>query len=294
MTTATSAKAPNQNGTIQKAAARTAAKTGTQPTSIKGWLKAYTPEIARALPAQIGPERFQRICMTALTANPKLGECTPASFIGAVMNAAQLGLEPNTPLGQAYLIPYKNKGVMEVQFQCGYKGLIQLARRSGEISMLQAQTVYENDEFEYELGLDPKLKHVPAKGNRGKAVAYYAFYKTKSGDYSFEVAYKDEVDAFARKYSQSYAKGYSTPWKTNFDEMAKKTLLKQVLKYAPMSTEVASQIQTDSTIKHYDPKAADDVMKDLSLVHDETEYIDVEYEESLESKTDPVTGEVHE
>lgn len=290
--TSQTAKSPNQQGIIKTAAASTPVKK--QPATLKGWLKNYEKEIARALPAQVSPERFNRICMTALTGNKNLQQCTPASFIGAVMNAAQLGLEPNTPLGQAYLIPYKNKGVMEVQFQCGYKGLIQLARRSGEISMLQAQTVYENDEFEYELGLDPKLKHVPAKGNRGKAIAYYAFYKTKSGDYSFEVAYKDEIDAFARKYSQSYAKGYSTPWKTNFDEMAKKTLLKQVLKYAPMSTEVASQIQTDSTIKHYDPKAADDVMKDLSLVHDETEYIDVEYEESLESKTDPVTGEVHE
>lgn len=301
MTTTTTAKAPNQAGTIQKAAAHNAVKAGGQPTTIKGWLKAYTTEIARALPAQIGPDRFNRICMTALTANPKLGECTPASFIGAVMNAAQLGLEPNTPLGQAYLIPFRNKGKMEVQFQIGFKGLIQLARRSGEISMIQAQTVYDNDEFTYELGLDPVLKHVPAKGDRGKSIAYYAFYKTRSGDYAFEVAYKPEMEQFARTYSQAYSKGYSSPWKTNFDEMAKKTLLKRVLKYAPMSTEIAMQVQSDSTIKHYDPNADQDTMKDLTLAHDETEYIEAEYEETpeqeqddLDTRTDPVTGEVRE
>lgn len=107
------------------------------------------------------------------------------------------------------------------------------------------------------------------------------------------------MDKFARTYSQAYSKGYSSPWKTNFDEMAKKTLLKRVLKYAPMSTEIAMQVQSDSTIKHYDPTADQDSMKDLTLVHDETEYIEAEYEETpeqeqddLDAKTDPVTGEV--
>ena len=117
MTTTSTAKALNQNGAIQKAAAHNAVKAGGQPTTIKGWLKAYTSEIARALPAQIGPDRFNRICMTALTTNPKLGECTPASFIGAVMNAAQLGLEPNTPLGQAYLIPTATRGRWKSSFR---------------------------------------------------------------------------------------------------------------------------------------------------------------------------------
>ena len=114
------------------------------------------------------PERFTRITLSALSTNAKLQETTPQSFLGAMMTAAQLGLEPNTPLGQAYLIPFRNKGVLECQFQLGYKGLIDLAYRSGQISVIQAHTVYENDEFEYELGLDPKLKHVPAKGRQGK------------------------------------------------------------------------------------------------------------------------------
>lgn len=285
------AKSPNQAGAIAQATASKPAKAG-KPKDIKGWLKAYSNEIAKALPAQIGPDRFNRICASALTANPKLGECTPASFIGAVLNSAQLGLEPNTPLGQAYLIPYKNKGVLECQFQVGYRGLIQLARNSGEIALIKAHTIYENDEFNYELGLNPSISHIPARTNRGKAVGYYAFYKTKDGDFDFEVAWKDEIEAFARKYSMAYAKGWTSPWTTNFDEMAKKTLIKRVLKYAPVATEKARQIENDTTIKRFDPAAEDEMMKDLSLVQDQT-VIEVEYEESdIDAKTDPVTGEV--
>ena len=92
--------------------------------SIADLIKAMEPQIKRALPSTITPERFTRIALSALNTTPKLKECTQMSFLSALMNAAQLGLEPNTSLGQAYLIPYKNKGVYEVQFQIGYKGLL--------------------------------------------------------------------------------------------------------------------------------------------------------------------------
>lgn len=250
-------------------------KQSKQPTSIKGWLGAYEAQIAKALPTQIGHERFQRICMTAITQNKLLANCTPQSFIGCVLNAAQLGLEPNTPLGQAYLIPYKNykTGEYQCQFQIGYRGMIELARRSGEIAMIKAQTVYENDEFHYELGLDPFITHVPAVGERGKAVAYYAFYKTKSGDFDFEVATVQEIAAHRNKYS----KAKNSPWNTEFDAMAKKTLIKRVLKFAPLSTEVARQIQTDETVKNFIPEN-EEAMEDLSLMPNEV--FDAEYEES--------------
>ena len=103
------------------------------------------------------------------------------SFLGALMNAAQLGLEPNTPLGQAYLIPYRNKGKLECQFQIGYKGLIDMVYRNENIQTVQAQCVYENDDFQYELGLDPKLVHKPALKDRGtpeKTVLYENLIKT--------------------------------------------------------------------------------------------------------------------
>ena len=165
------------------------------------------------------------------------------------MQAAQLGLEPNTPLGQAYLIPYKNKGVLECQFQVGYKGMLDLAYRSESIKTVQAYIVYQNDKFEYELGLDPKIKHIPARENRGEAIYVYAIFKTDNGGYGFEVMSIDDVKKHGQKYSKSFNSQYS-PWTTNFEEMAKKTVIKKVLKYAPLKTEFATAIAVDEgTIK---------------------------------------------
>ena len=143
----------------------------TRNMTIVDMVKALEPEIRRALPTVLTPERFTRMALSAINNTPELANCTPMSFIAALMNAAQLGLEPNTPLGQAYLIPYKNKGVLECQFQLGYKGLIDLAYRSGQIQVIQAQTVREFDYFEYQYGLDSKLVHRPGTGDRGEFTA---------------------------------------------------------------------------------------------------------------------------
>lgn len=216
--------------------------------TMKDYVESMSGEIAKALPSVITPERFTRITLSALSTNPQLQQTTPQSFLGAMMTAAQLGVEPNTPLGQAYLLPYKNKGVLETQFQLGYRGLMDLAYRSGEISVIQAHTVYENDEFHYEFGLEPKLEHKPAIKDRGDAVAYYAMFKTKDGGYGFEVMSVQDVKLHAKKYSKSYDSAYS-PWTTNFDEMAKKTVLKRVLKYAPLKSDFARQVTADESIK---------------------------------------------
>ena len=117
----------------------------TKNMSMPDMVKAMMPEIRKALPSVITPERFTRIALSALNNTPALQQCSPMSFIASLLNSAQLGLEPNTPLGQAYLIPYKNKGQMECQFQIGYKGLIDLAYRNGQMQTIQAQAVYEND-----------------------------------------------------------------------------------------------------------------------------------------------------
>lgn len=216
------------------------------PKTMQQYIKSMEGEIAKALPAVITPERFTRMVLSAISVNPKLAECTPKSFLGAMMTAAQLGVEPNTALGQAYLIPYRNHGIMECQFQLGYKGLIDLAYRSGEVSIIQAHVVHENDEFTYEFGLDPQLKHLPATSDRGEAIAYYAMFKTKSGGYGFEVMSVDDARAHAKRYSKSAGNG---PWQTNFDEMAKKTVLKKVLKYAPLKSDFVRGIAQDETIK---------------------------------------------
>ena len=137
------------------------AQVSQKPKKMQDYIKKMQGEIAKALPSVLTPERFTRITLSALSTNAKLAETTPQSFLSAMMTAAQLGLEPNTPLGQAYLIPFwngKNK-CLECQFQLGYKGLIDLAYRSGEVSVIQAQIVYENDEFSYSFGLIPVEAH---------------------------------------------------------------------------------------------------------------------------------------
>ena len=251
--------------------------------TMQGYIKAMEPAIKKALPSVITPERFTRMVLSALSATPKLAECTPQSFLAAMMTAAQLGVEPNTALGQAYLLPYRNHGQMECQFQLGYKGLIDLAYRSGEVSVIQAHTVYENDVFEYELGMDPKLRHVPAKADRGEAIAYYAMFKTKDGGYGFEVMSVDDVQRHAQRYSKSYGSG-SSPWRSNFDEMAKKTVLKRALKYAPLKSDFVRGVAQDETIKA-------DLSDEMYAVPDETVY-ETEGEEIDSAAVDAETGEV--
>ena len=222
----------------------------------------------------------RQVLEQALSTNPKLAQTTPQSFLGAMMTAAQLGLEPNTPLGQAYLIPFKNHGTLECQFQLGYKGLIDLAYRSGEVSVIQAQVVYSNDDFSYSFGLNPELKHVPAKSDRGDPIAVYAMFRTKDGGYGFEVMSMDDIRAHARKFSKAFGNG---PWQTNFEEMAKKTVLKRVLKYAPLKSDFVRGMAQDETIK---TELSEDMYSVPGVVieAEDVDYSDVEVDES--------TGEV--
>lgn len=247
--------------------------------TLRDYIKSMEGEIKKALPSVLTPERFTRMMLSAVSNTPKLPECTPKSFLAAMMSAAQLGLEPNTPLGQAYLIPFKNKGVLEVQFQVGYKGLIDLAYRSGEVDIIQAQAVHENDVWECEFGIEPKLKHIPADTNRGEVVRYYAMFRTKTGGYGFEVMSVDDIKAHAAKYSQSFNSSFS-PWKSNFDAMAKKTVLKQCLKYAPMKSDFVKAIASDETIKH-------ELSEDMYSVTDETVY-----EDAIEAEAEVISEEV--
>jgi len=238
-----SVKTPIQDAALERNAPAT-----DRPQTIQQYVKKMEKEIVRALPSGITPERFMRIVLSALSANPRLAECSPQSFLGAMMTAAQLGVEPNTPLGQAYLIPYHNKktGRVECQFQLGWKGLVDLAYRGGEVNVIQSQVVCENDCFEYAFGLEPLLRHVPAKADRGAATNVYALFKTKEGGYGFDVMTLDEIRTHANRYSQTVSSG---PWATNFEEMAKKTVLKRVLKLAPLKSDTARAMSADEAIR---------------------------------------------
>lgn len=240
--------------TIQKRAEENAAPANRSTTI--ALINQMQGAIKRALPSVLTPERFSRIAVSALSTTPKLGECHPMTFIGAMMTAAQLGLEPNTPLGQAYLIPFWNGKTkrLEVQFQLGYKGLIELAYRSGRISTIQAHVVYENDSFEYSYGLEPSLRHVPTLKDRGDPIAVYAAFHTTDGGSGFTVMSWNDVMAHAQRYSKSYGSG---PWQTNPEEMAKKTVLKKVLKYAPLASDFVRGLEADGTVK-------EDIDEDMS------------------------------
>ncbi len=243
------------------------------------------PAIAQAIPKHLTPDRLLRIATTSIRTNPKLKVCTPESLLGAVMQCAQLGLEPSI-LGHAYLIPYKNKKKEngkewyedECQFQIGYKGLIELARRTGQISSIIAHAVHDKDVFEYEYGINDKLRHVPADGERGTIVRYYAVAKFKDGGYAFVVMSRRDIEIHRDKFSKTKSYG---PWVDHFDEMAKKTVLKALMKYMPISVEFQKAVDQDETTKRFDNTAED--MTDVIDVTDWTEAgsSDVEVDELL-------------
>ena len=259
----------NLPGCMAEQQAQLATRPASGKQALSHYIKQMEGEIKKALPTVLTPERFTRIIMSALSANPKLAETTPQSFLAAMMTAAQLGVEPNTPLGQAYLIPYWNNKtkVYECQFQLGYKGLIDLAYRSGEVTTIQAHVVYENDDFTYSLGLEPELRHIPARSGRGEPIYVYAMFQTKSGGYGFEVMSIEDIREHAKQYSQSYKSSYS-PWVTHFEEMAKKTVLKQALKYAPMKSDFVRGLAADETVK---VELAEDMYTVSSVVIDAEE-----------------------
>lgn len=229
--------------------------------TLNALLKRMGPEIQRALPKHMDADRIARIALTAVRTTPKLLECDQTSFLAAIMQSAQLGVEPNTGLGQAYLIPYGKN----VQFQLGYKGLIDLAVRSGQYKAIYAHEVYENDEFEFSYGLVKDLIHKPAAIPDGEPVGYYAVYHLQNGGYDFVFWTRERIDQHAKKFSQAVQKGWTSPWKTNYDAMAKKTVLKEVLKYAPKSIELQKTVEADSTIKN-------EISDDMSNVIDVTDY----------------------
>jgi len=241
-------------------------------------INAMKPEIARALPKHLDADRLLRIAVTAVRVNPKLQLCTQDSLLAGVMTAAQLGLEPNTPLQQAFLIPYSNsvniagqwKKIMEVQFQLGYQGVLDLAYRTAQYKDIYAEGVYAKDHFKYCLGLNRDLIHEPCEEeDRGDLTHVYAVYHTKNGGYDFKVWTVAKIRKHAKQFSQSYEskKGAWQASDASFLGMCKKTVLLDLLKYGPKSIEFAKQITTDETVKR-------DIGEDMT----EVPAIDISYE----------------
>lgn len=217
-----------------------------KPKGISALLQANAAQIAAALPKHLTNERFQRQAYTLWRNNPALQAVEPMSFLAAMMTAAQLGLDLTPTLGQAYIIPYKGRA----QFQLGYKGMLDLAYRTGMFKRIEAREVYEKDQFEIAYGLDGTLRHKPLlQGDRGGVIGYYALFELHNGGASWLYLSKDDALKHAQKYSEAYKAGRTTPWTTDFDEMAKKTAVKGLLKYAPLSTEFRTNFTQDETVR---------------------------------------------
>jgi len=191
--------------------------------------------INEILPKGFDVGRLVRVMTSQIRQNPKLGMCDPYSFMHAVMTCAQLGLEPSKTLGRVHLIPFKR----DVQCIIGYQGLIELARRSGEITEIYAEVIYSNDDFTYHLGTDKKLEHIPnMSDDRGEFKAAYAVAKYKNGGNHVVVMAKPEIEKI-----RTGVRYENKIWNDHYDEMAKKTAIRRLSKFLPMSVEIESAAQ---------------------------------------------------
>jgi len=232
--------------------AKAAPKTlvGMKSQDIARLLDAYKLQIAQVLPKHLTTERVMQLATTLVSRNPDIKSCTLPSIIGAVMNAAMLGLDLTPQFGECYMIPYNNKsGVKELEFQIGYKGWIKLFRNTGLISNIYAECVREGDLFDVELGLRYDLQHKPNYGKRGKLIFTYCVVKFKDGAYNFKVlAESDVYSRRARSKSYTNAVKYKTdksPWITDEEAMWNKSAVLGIRAFIPSNTELAQAAMTD-------------------------------------------------
>lgn len=216
-------------------------------------------ELAKMLPKTLSIDRLLKVATIAATTTPALLQCDVPSLVAAIGLCAQLGLEPNTVLGHAYLVPFNTKRkdasgnerwVKSVQVIIGYKGLIALARRSGQIVSIAAHEVCKNDNFELEYGLDEKLVHVPSMGDRGDVIGFYSVAKLEGGGYAFEfmsthqvLQIRDGSQGFQQ--AKKYNKDKEHPWTAHFTEMGRKTAIRRLAKYLPLSIEFQTAAAVD-------------------------------------------------
>lgn len=204
-------------------------------------------QVRLALPAGLSPERMVRQAMTLVQKTPGLLECDHVSIIAGLIQAAELGLELSGPLGHAYLVPRYDKHARckKAVFQVGYRGLANLAFRSGQVASMPVRTVYELDELEIQYGTANALFHRPAKGNRGNAVGYYALAVLKTGGHDFEYLTREEAEFHRQKYARD-----NPIWSSNFDEMASKTAVRKLCDRLPLCPEAQIAASLDRLGEH--------------------------------------------
>lgn len=227
---------------------------------VKGLLERRRDEFAKALAGRVDPDAFVRVAYSTITKQPKLLEATQASLLMSLLEAASLGLVPNSVMGEAYIVPFNNKvkdengkerWEVQAQFIPGYRGLAKLARQSGEITNVIARAVRDGDYFEVVQGTDEKLVHKPEPSLASRELTrVYAVAHFREGPPMFDVMERWEVN---RIMGRSKSKDYG-PWKTDYDEMAKKTVLRRLCKQLPLSdTDLEKALEADN--RDYDMSA---------------------------------------
>ena len=233
-----------QGRTLQKA---------TPQDGIQRMLKHAWPRIEAVMPKHMSSERLFQLAVSTINQTPQLAECDSASLLSCVMKCSALGLEPSAVdgLGRAYILPYRNHGRMQATFILGYKGIIDLARRSGQLVSIHAQAVYEGDSFDF--WEDEEGQHFSFRPNRDavhapqKLTDVYMTARLKDGGRVFEHMSKAEVDAI-RKRSKAANKG---PWVTDYEAMALKTVIRRAARYLPMSTQAQEAVAADESTPDY-------------------------------------------
>ena len=244
---------------------------------VQGLIEQMKPQLMDVLPRHMKPERIIRLCRAMVTKRQKLSQCTPISLLGAIVECSTLGLEPETPLGHAWILPFKDQAQMII----GYQGYIDLAYRSGKVDWITAEVVYANDPFDMQLGTRHELHHSPAIGDRGEPVGVYAVCKIKDGGTTFKHLTKVQVMKY--KAMAPAANSNDSPWNSSNIEiqldMWKKTAVRRLQKYIPKSTELARAIALDE-------------QADMGTKQDYQVYIDTECK-PIDNPAKQLAGDLH-
>jgi len=250
------AKEMAKNAMVQNRENNAMVKSTSEAKRVKSLLEQFKPSLQKALQKKIDVEYLASCTMSIFRANPELYECTNESIVHSLFLSAQMGLRLDGPLGHAFLIPRNitNKKTgqkqKEAQFQIGYKGYMELVRRSGEILSITPGIVKEMDEFDYEFGTNERILFRPSSGERGKVTHYFAYARLTSGGCPFKVMSINDMNEFVDKYIKIKSGKFAGQlpfgvWRTDFDAMALKTVIGQLANFLPQSVDFAKAAELD-------------------------------------------------
>jgi recombination protein RecT len=215
----------------------------------------YKKDFALLVPKSMDPEKVFRLALSAVRRTPKLLECEQVTVIGAMLEATACGLEVNTQMKEAYLVPFVNNrrgGRLEAQLIVGYRGYVKLFLNSPKAVTIFGSEVYANDIFDYEYGTKEFLLHKPKKsGDRGEITHFYAYARMQGDSYRFVVMSRDEVDAIRDEFSAGYkaakaaGKDMDSPWTEHYVDMGIKTCVRKIETWLPKSVEVQRAVNAD-------------------------------------------------